>query len=64
MESEMNSITKKLTKLEKDIEFIKKMLIERDTSGKETSLASEKSLAKYWLTEEEDEAWEHLQKEI
>lgn len=29
-----------------------------------TSIASEKSLAKNWLRKEEDEAWEHLQKEM
>ncbi|MBI2548643.1 hypothetical protein HYW21_04805 [Candidatus Woesearchaeota archaeon] len=29
-----------------------------------TSKASEKSLAKNWLSAEEDTAWKHLQKEI
>lgn len=33
-------------------------------SGTRTYLASEKSLAKNWLLKEEDEAWEHLQKEM
>jgi hypothetical protein len=31
-------------------------------SGKFTSKASEKTLSKNWLNEEEDKAWEHLQK--
>jgi len=35
---------------------------EKPTGGLETYLASEASLAKNWLTEEEDRAWEHLQK--
>jgi len=30
-------------------------------SGFNTAKASEKSLAKYWNSKEEDEAWEHLQ---
>ena len=33
-------------------------------SGLYTLIASEKSLAKNWLTKEEDEAWVHLEKEI
>jgi len=33
------------------------------TGGIHTALASEKSLARHWLTKEEDEAWAHLQKE-
>lgn len=32
-------------------------------SGRLTALASEKSLAKRWLTPAEDAAWQHLQKE-
>jgi hypothetical protein len=32
-------------------------------TGKMTSLASEKSLSRDWLSKEEDEAWAHLQKE-
>lgn len=33
-------------------------------SGIYTAKASEKSLAKNWLTKEEDNAWKHLEKEI
>ena len=29
--------------------------------GKFTSIASESSLSKFWLTKKEDKAWEHLQ---
>jgi len=32
--------------------------------GLSTYLASEESLARSWLSPEEDEAWTHLQKEI
>jgi hypothetical protein len=42
-------------KKRKDIENI---------GGLYTSKASEKSLAKRWLTKEEDKAWKHLEKEI
>ena len=35
-----------------------------ERSGLYTYLASEKSLARNWLTKEEDKAWAHLQKEI
>lgn len=46
-------------------ETIRQKLFENEElSGKETYLASEKSLAKNWLLKEEDEAWEHLQKEM
>lgn len=49
--------------------FIRETLREKlfdseQISGKLTSLASEKSLAKNWQSKEEDEAWSHLQKEI
>lgn len=37
---------------------------EKAPSGLFTSLASEKSLAKNWLSKEEDEAWKHLEKAI
>ena len=30
-------------------------------SGRATAIASEKSLARNWLTPEEDKAWQHLQ---
>ncbi|MBI2446040.1 hypothetical protein HYV43_06645 [Candidatus Micrarchaeota archaeon] len=33
----------------------------KENSGFETALASEKALAKTWLSKEEDEAWAHLQ---
>lgn len=32
--------------------------------GRYAYLASEKSLAKDWLSKEEDKAWKHLEKEI
>ncbi len=41
-----------------------KLFEEEDLDGKFTYLASEKSLARDWLSREEDEAWAHLQKEI
>ncbi len=41
-----------------------KLFEEEDLDGKLTYLASEKSLARDWLSKEEDEAWAHLQKEI
>ena len=49
-------------------DFIREMLRERlfereNVSGLNTYKASEASLAKNWLRKEEDEAWEHLQKE-
>ena len=49
-------------------DFIREMLRERlfereDISGLNTYKASEASLAKNWLRKEEDEAWEHLQRE-
>ena len=36
----------------------------KKSEGYYTMLASERSLAKNWLTKEEDEAWEHLQDEV
>ncbi len=47
-------------------ELLRQKLFEQDSEkigGKYTSKASEQSLAKSWLSVEEDEAWEHLQKE-
>ncbi|MDA3855658.1 MAG: ribbon-helix-helix domain-containing protein [Candidatus Woesearchaeota archaeon] len=44
-------------------ETLREKLFEEDElSGMETALASENSLAKNWLSKEEDEAWAHLQK--
>jgi len=44
-------------------ELIREKLFEDETiSGLQTYLASEMSLAKDWLTKEEDQAWVHLQK--
>ena len=47
-------------------ETIREKLFEKDEklSGRETYLASEKSLARNWLCEEEDKAWKHLEKEM
>ena len=42
----------------------KKLFEEEELDGKLTYLASEKSLARDWLSKEEDRAWAHLQKEI
>ena len=45
-------------------EMLREKLFERENiSGLNTYKASEASLAKNWLRKEEDEAWEHLQKE-
>lgn len=45
-------------------ELLREKLFEREgTSGLYTYKASEASLAKNWLRKEEDEAWQHLQKE-
>ena len=49
-------------------DFIRETLREKlfegeNVGGKNTALASEKSLAKNWLKREEDEAWKHLQRE-
>ena len=46
-------------------EVLKEKLFEKEDklSGLNTYLASEKVLAKTWLTEEENKAWSHLQKE-
>ena len=41
-----------------------KLFEEVKLSGLSTYLASEKSLARNWLTKEEDAAWAHLQKEM
>ncbi|HIH15658.1 MAG TPA: hypothetical protein HA360_01305 [Nanoarchaeota archaeon] len=44
-------------------ETLREKLFEGESlSGKNTALASQKSLAKNWLKKEEDEAWKHLQK--
>jgi len=47
-------------------ESLREKLFESDEiiSGLLTYKASESSLAKNWLSKEEDEAWAHLQKEI
>ncbi len=45
-------------------EFLEEKPFERkDASGLYTYKASESSLAKKWLKKEEDEAWQHLQRE-
>lgn len=47
-------------------EVMRKKLFEEENEnmgGLFTSMASEKALAKNWLTEEEDKAWKHLEKE-
>ena len=47
-------------------EIIRERLFEREVDvfgGFSTYMASEGSLARYWLSPEEDEAWAHLQKE-
>ncbi len=47
-------------------EVIREKLFEGEDgklSGVYTYLASEKALAKKWLTKEEDKAWAHLQKQ-
>lgn len=48
-------------------ELIRERLFERELElfgGFSTYMASEESLARHWLSPEEDEAWDHLQKEI
>lgn len=46
-------------------ELIRERLFERELmGGLYTSIASEESLARSWLTQEEEKAWAHLQKEI
>ena len=46
-------------------ELLREALFEKETfGGIQTHLASESSLAKDWLSPEEDEAWLHLQKEM
>lgn len=46
-------------------ELLREKLFEKDAvNGFQTYLASEKSLAKHWLSKEEEQAWAHLQKEI
>ena len=40
-----------------------KLFEDEELDSKMTYMASEKSLAKNWLSEEEDKAWAHLQKE-
>jgi len=60
---ENQQIIIRLDKIEKSLlEIREKLSIE--VSGINTALASEKSLAKNWLTSEEDEAWKYLEKEI
>jgi len=47
-------------------ELIRERLFEREAEsfgGHSTYLASEKALAKNWLSPEEEEAWAHIQKE-
>ena len=50
-------------------DFIRELLRERlfdnepALSGVSTSIASEESLARRWLTPKEDQVWAHLQKE-
>jgi hypothetical protein len=48
-------------------ELIRERLFEREREhfgGLSSYMASEESLARHWLSAEEDEAWDHLQKEI
>ena len=46
-------------------ETLREKLFENEITinGLQTYKASEQSLARHWLTKEEDEAWEHLQEE-
>ncbi|NCN86425.1 hypothetical protein GW932_01205 [archaeon] len=46
-------------------ETLREKLFEKENiGGIFTYSASEKSLSKYWMTKEEDSAWNHLQKEM
>ncbi len=46
-------------------ETLREKLFENETfGGMHTYKAAEPSLAKHWLTKEEDEAWAHLQEEM
>jgi hypothetical protein len=46
-------------------ETLRQLLFEKKkVSGLYTAIASETSLAKKWMSKEEDAAWEHLQKEM
>ncbi len=48
-------------------ELLRKTLFEEyneTLSGLKTAIASETSLAKSWMSKEEDAAWAHLQKEM
>ena len=48
-------------------ELVRETLFEgdpEDIRGYSTYLASEEALARHWLSPEEDDAWEHLQKGI
>ncbi len=48
-------------------DFIRETLREKlfeEVNSYNSYLASEESLARFWLRKEEDEAWQHLQKEI
>ena len=46
-------------------ELLREKLFDKEAvGGTYTYLASEKALAKNWMTKEEDKAWAHLQEEI
>jgi hypothetical protein len=44
-------------------ETMRQRIFEEPFGGRYTAIASEKALAKHWLSKEEDVAWQHLQKE-
>ena len=43
-------------------ETMRQRLFDEPFGGRYTAQASEKALAKHWLSKEEDAAWAHLQK--
>jgi len=61
MESELKTINESLSRLHKEVESLKNIILSEKQSGMEAALLSEKALAENWLSPEDEKAFAYLQ---
>ena len=61
MESNLKTINENLSKLQKDIEMIKNVILSEKQAGIEAAILSEKAFAECWDSVEDEEAFAYLQ---